>query len=41
MFYKESIKAAVFTVKSFLRIAKNADVSETDEQKLQMLLSQM
>ena len=34
MFYKESKKAAVYTVKSFLRIALNADVCETDEQKI-------
>lgn len=34
MFYKESKKAVVFTVKSFLRIALNADVCETDEEKL-------
>lgn len=41
MYFKERKRQAVFTVKSFLKVAKNADVSETAEAKLVKLIKKM
>jgi hypothetical protein len=41
MYYKERKRQAVFTVKSFIRVAKNADIAETAEESLLRLIRKM